>query len=145
PRRKRLTRHSPRKDLRAKREQIEGREEPWRAHPVVRVGMFAVGVLSVLVLVAMFIPRAQVTLKPVSKTQSITLPVTASESVDTVFISGSIPAREKRVVVEGEQTVSVTGEGVIAQSKAKGIVEFRNLTQQAATIPAGSIVQSVDA
>ena len=145
PRRKRLTRHAPRKDLRAKREQIAAREEPWRAHPVVRVGTFAVGVLSVLVLVAMFIPRAQVTLKPVSKTQSITLPVTASPSVDSVFISGSIPAREKRVVVEGEHTVVVTGEGVIAQSKARGNAEFRNLTQQTVTIPAGSVVQSVDA
>src|SRR6185295_7682486 len=110
PRRKRLTRHSPRKDLRAKRDQIAGREEPWRAQPVVRVGTFAVGVLSVLVLVAMFVPRAQVTLKPVSKTQSITLPVTASPLVDSVFISGSIPAHEKRVVVQGEHTVVVTGE-----------------------------------
>ena len=144
PRRKRLTRHAPRKDLRAKREQVSAREEPWRVHPVVRVGTFAVGVLSVLVLVALFIPRAQVTLKPVSKTQNITLPVTASASIDSVFISGSIPAREKRVVVEGEHTVVVTGEGVVAQSKAKGIAEFRNLTQQAVTIPAGSVVQSVD-
>ena len=144
PRRKKLTRHAPRKDLRAKREQVSAREEPWRAHPVVRVGTFAVGVLSVLVLVALFIPRAQVRLKPVSKTQSITLPVTASESIDSVFISGSIPAREKRVVVEGEHTVVVTGEGIVAQSKAKGIAEFRNLTQQAVTIPTGSVVQSVE-
>jgi baseplate J-like protein len=144
PRRKKFSRRAPRKDLRAKREQVSVREESWRLHPVVRVGTFAVGVLSVLVLVALFIPRAQVRLKPVSKTQSITLPVTASESVDTVFISGSIPAREKRVVVEGEQTVSVTGEGIVAQSKAKGIAEFRNLTQQAVTIPAGSVVKSVD-
>ena len=123
---------------------FQRREEAWHIHPVVRIATFAVGVLSVLVLVALFIPRAQVRLKPVSKTQSITLPVTASESIDSVFISGSIPAREKRVVVEGEHTVSVTGEGIVAQSKAKGIAEFRNLTQQAVTIPAGSVVQSMD-
>ena len=144
PRRKKLTRHAPRKDLRAKREQALVGEGPWRVHPVLRVATFAVGVLSVLVLVAMFIPRAQVTLKPVSKTQSITLPVTARPSIDSVLISGGIPAREKRVVVEGEHTVSVTGEGVVAQSKAGGIAEFRNLTQQAVSIPAGSVVQSVD-
>ena len=144
PRRKKFSRRAPRKDLRAKREQVSVREEPWRLHPVVRVGTFAVGVLSVLVLVALFIPRAEVRLKPVSKTQSITLPVTASESVDAVFISGSIPAREKRVVVEGEHTVSVTGEGIVAQSKAMGIAEFRNLTQQAVTIPVGSVVKNVD-
>ena len=144
PRRKKLARHAPRKDLRAKREQASVREATWRLNPIVRIATFAVGVLSVLVLVALFIPRAQVRLKPVLKTQTIILPVTASESIDSVFISGSIPSREKRVVVEGEQTVVVTGEGTVAQSKAKGIAEFRNLTQQAVTIPVGSVVQSLD-
>ena len=146
PRRKKLTRHAPRKDLRAKREQAS-------------VGEAAVAFTSSSArcersrwvsyrcwcwsLCLSRVPRCA--LKPVSKTQSITLPVTASTSIDSVFISGSIPAREKRVVVEGEHTVVVTGEGIVAQSKAKGIVEFRNLTQQAVTIPVGSVVQSVRA
>jgi len=56
--------------------------------------------------------------------------------------SGSIPAREERVIVEGTQTVSVTGEGVVPQSKAKGIVEFRNLTEHVVTIPAGTVVRN---
>jgi len=141
-RRKRLPHHTPRKDLREKREQVSVKEEAWRTHPAVRVGAFAVGVLAVLVIVALFIPRAQVRLSPVSKTQSVVLPVIASPSVDSVFITGSIPAREKRIIVGGEQTVIVTGNGVIPQSKAKGVVEFRNLTQQAVTIPAGTVVQS---
>src|SRR5687767_806651 len=117
PRRRRWPRRAPRKDLREKREQVQLQEEAWRAHPATRVGMFSVGVLSVLVLVALFIPRAQVTLSPVSTTQSITLPVIASPSVDSVFITGNIPAREKRVIVEGVHTVTVTGEGIIPQSK----------------------------
>lgn len=142
PRRKSLPRRSPRKDLRAKREQVQVQEEAWRAHPVVRVGMFSVGVLSVLVLVALFIPRAQVTLSPVSTTQSITLPVVANPSVNSVFITGNIPAREKRVIVGGERTVVVTGEGVVPQSKAKGVVLFRNLTQQSVTIPAGTVIEA---
>ena len=142
PRRKRWLRHAPRKDLREQREQVQVREELWRANPVVRLGMFSVGVLSVLVLVALFIPRAQVTLSPVSTTQSITLPVVASPSVDSVFITGNIPAREKHVIVEGEHTVTVTGEGVVPQSKARGIVEFRNLTQQLVAIPAGTVLQA---
>jgi hypothetical protein len=145
PRRRRLPRHAPRKDLRAKREQVQVQEEAWRAHPAARVGMFAVGVTSVLVLVALFIPRAQVTLSPVSTTQSITVPVVANPSVNSVFITGNIPAREKRVIVDGEHTVVVTGEGVIPQSKAKGIAVFRNLTQQAVAIPAGTVIQSAGA
>ncbi len=147
PRRTRLPHHIrsvPLKDLRDKREQVSEKEEAWRTHPIVRVGAFIVGVSSVLVLVALFIPRAQVTLHPESQIQSIVLPVIASPSVDSVFITGSIPAREKRVIVDGMQTVIVTGEGVTPQSKAKGVAAFRNLTQQAVTIPKGTIVRTAN-
>ncbi len=44
--------------------------------------------------------------------------------------------------MEGSQTVAVTGEGVVPQSKAKGTAEFRNLTQQSVSIPAGTIVRN---
>lgn len=144
PRRRRWPRRAPRKDLREQWEQLSTQEEPWRSHPVVRISTFLLGVLAVLALVALFIPRAQITLNPVSKVQSIELPVSASPSVETVFITGSIPAREKRVIVEGTQTVIVTGEAVVPQSKAKGVVEFRNLTQQAVSVPVGTVVQNAD-
>ncbi len=142
---KKWTHRPPRKDLRAKRDQLPVVEAAWRAHPLVRVGALTLGVFSVLALVALFIPRAQVSLQPQSKTQSIVLPVVASPSVNSVFITGSIPAREKRVIVNGTYTVTVTGEGVIPQSKAKGTVIFRNLTQQAVTVPAGTVVRTADA
>ena len=145
PRRRTWPRHAPRKDLLdRRREQARAGEAAWRAYPSVRVGSFAVGVLSVLVLVALFIPRAQVTLQPESKVQSVVLPVSASPSVESVFITGSIPARELHTVVEGEQTITVTGEGTIPQSKAKGVALFRNLTQQAVTVPAGTVIHSGD-
>lgn len=144
-RRRRVIWHPPAKDLREKRNQLPALEEPWRAHPAVRVSAFLVGVLAVLTLVALFIPRAQITLNPVSKMQSLVLPVTASPSVKTVFITGSVPAREKRVIVDGSRTVVVTGEAIIPQSKARGTAEFRNLTQQAVNVPAGTVIQNADA
>ena len=61
--RKRLPYHVPDQNLRDKREQLPVLEEAWRVRPVVRVAAFIVGVLSVLLLVALFIPRAQVKLK----------------------------------------------------------------------------------
>src|SRR6185436_3135011 len=143
--RRRKWRHRvPDGTLRGQREQVQVKEEAWRAHPVTRVVMFSIGVLSVLALVALFIPRAQVIVKPVSQKQSITLSVNASPAVDSVFITGSIPVHDKRTLVEGEQTVIVTGEGIIPQSKAQGVVEFRNLTQQALTIPTGTVVKTTD-
>jgi len=141
-RRRRLMWRPPRKDLREQREQVTLKEGAWRTHPVTRILTFLAGVLAVLTLVALFIPRAQITLTPISRTQSLVLPVTANPSVELVFITGSVPAREKRIIVEGTQTVPVTGEGVVPQSKAKGIVEFHNLTQQSVTIPAGTVVQN---
>lgn len=144
PRRRRFARRAPRRNLREQREQISAGEAVWRSYPVVRISTFLVGVLAVLTLVALFIPRARITLNPISKTQSIVLPVTASPSVESVFITGNIPAREKRVIVDGTQTVIVTGAAVIPQSKAKGDVEFRNLTQQAVTIPAGTVVRNAE-
>jgi len=146
PRRRRtqMARHAPRKDLRGQRDQLsaDAQQGGWRVHPVARVGAFILGVSSVLVLVALFIPRAQVILQPRSKTQSIVLPVSASPSIDSVFLTGSIPARAKHVVVDGSQTVPVTGEAVTPQSKAKGNVIFRNLTQQLVTVPTGTVVKT---
>ncbi len=144
PRRRRIAWHAPDRNLRERRQQLPASEEAWRAHPVARVSAFLVGVLAVLALVALFIPRAHITLTPVSKVQSIVLPVTASPEIDSVFITGNIPAREKRVIVEGKQTVIVTGQAAIPQSKAEGIVEFRNLTQQSVNVPAGAVVQNAE-
>jgi len=141
---RRLERKLPDRTLREKREQVRVREAAWRAHPVVRILVFLVGVLSVLAIVALFAPRAQVRLNPVREKQSIELPVIANPSTKSVFITGSIPARETYVVVEGEQKIKVSGEGILSQSKAKGAAVFRNLTQGAVTIPIGTIVSSGD-
>ena len=135
---------APRKDLREQREQLLVKEAGWRLYPATRMAAFLLGVVSVLVLVALFIPRAQVVLHPQSKMQSIVLPVIAGPAVESVFITGSIPAREKRVIVEGTQTGTVTGTGVTPQSKAKGTATFRNLTQQEVTIPVGTVVRTAD-
>ena len=142
PQRRKWPRKAPAKNLRARREQVQVKEEAWRALPATRVLALGIGALSVLALVALFIPRAQVILQPVTKTQSIVISVSANPSVDAVFITGSLPLREKRIIVDGTQTVIVTGEGIIPQSKAKGVVEFRNLTQQSVTIPAGAVVSA---
>jgi hypothetical protein len=144
PRLRKWPQKAPDRTLRERREQVQVREEAWRAHPVTRIVAFSIGVLAVLAIAALFLPRAQVQLKPVTKTQSVEIPVTANPSVERVFITGSIPAREERILVEGTQQVTVTGEGVVPQSKAKGAVVFRNLTQGAVNIPIGTVVLAGD-
>jgi hypothetical protein len=145
--RRRKWRHKkPEQSLREKREQVTagGEAETWRSHAVTRIAAFSVGVLSVLAIVAVFIPRAQVNLKSVTEMQTVELSVNANPSVEAVFITGNIPAREKRIAVDGVQTITVTGEGAVPQSKARGTVEFRNLTQQVVAIPSGTVVSTSD-
>jgi len=131
---------APDKTLRERQEQVRVKDEAWRAHPVIRIMSLLVGVLSVLALVALFIPRAQVRLNPITQTQSVVIPVTASPSAKSVFITGTIPSHEKRIVVDGVQRLLVSGEGIVPQSKAKGVVIFRNLTQNDVNVPMGTVV-----
>src|SRR5512147_2147027 len=63
PRQRKWTYRPPRKDLRKQRERVSVKEEAWRSHPAIRLGALALGVFSVLALVALFIPRAQIRLQ----------------------------------------------------------------------------------
>jgi hypothetical protein len=136
------SRRAPRQDLREKRKQIQARSEAWRGRPVLRIGFFSLGVLAVLVMASLFIPRARVILTPETDTQTITLPILADPSVEAVFITGSIPARELSVIVEGSQEAPVTGKIPVPQSKAKGTVTFRNLIDEPVDIAAGTVLTS---
>jgi hypothetical protein len=140
--RRKRSRRAPRKDLREKRKQVRATSEAWRSHPVVRIGFFSLGVLAVLVMASLFIPRARVILTPETDTQTTTLPILADPSVEAVFITGSIPARELRVALEGSQEAPATGKIPIPQNKAKGAVTFRNLTNESVDIPAGTVLTS---
>jgi hypothetical protein len=140
--RRKQGRRRPRQDLRGMREQARAEEGAWRSHPVARIGAFLFGVLAVLVMASLFIPHAQVFLRPETETQTVTLPVQADPSSNEVFISGRIPSRELRVVVEGSQEVLGTGRVPVPQTKAEGMVTFRNLTEGELTIPAGTVLTS---
>jgi hypothetical protein len=140
-RRKRSRRLSS-QELHEKRKQVRVGSEAWHSHPVLRIGFFSLGVLAVLVMASLFIPHARVILTPKTDIQTTTLPILADPSVKTVFITGSIPSRELRVVVEGSQEAPVTGRIPIPQNKAKGTVTFRNLTNEPVDIAAGTVLTS---
>ena len=129
-------------DLLEKREQVRAEDGAWRSHPIARISFFALGVLAVLAIASLFIPRAQVILKPETDVQKVTLPVQADPSVGSVFITGSIPSRELRLVVKGSQENRVSGKIPVPVGKASGLVTFRNLTEEPVSIPAGTVLTS---
>ena len=139
---RRQERREPRQDLREMRKQVRAEEGAWRSHPFTRIVFFALGVLAVLVIASLFIPHAQVLLKSETEIQTVTLPVQADPSLSAVFITGSIPSRELRVIVEDELEALTTGEVPVPQTKAEGVVTFRNLTEDEVSIPIGTVLTS---
>ncbi|MBN8657955.1 MAG: baseplate J/gp47 family protein, partial [Anaerolineae bacterium] len=112
----------------------------WRTSLLGRVVAFTAGVMAVLVVAGLFVPRAAVTLNPDSQTASVVIPVRASVENTSISLSGEIPAQTISLVVEREETVAVTSQVSIPQTKAKGVAQFTNLGTQDITIPAGTVV-----
>jgi len=137
-----LHRRGQKPDLKIMRDQVRPHETALYAHTVMRLLFFTIGVLAALVVGAAFIPRANITLTPISQTQAVTLPVVAGIKVQRVYLSGSVPARQARVVVDGSQTITATGQIVIFQEKSSGFARFRNLTDSRVFIPNGTIIKT---
>jgi len=132
----------PRRDLRQLRDDVYPQESAWRTSLLGRVITFSAGVMAVLVVAGIFVPRAEVTLYPKQQMQAIDIPVTASTSFTSVSITGSIPATSISVTVTGDQTLAITSEIALPGEKATGIARFTNLGNDAIEIPAGTIVST---
>jgi hypothetical protein len=132
-----------RAELDALREAVRSGEGPWRSRPLARVGFFAMGVLAVLAIAAVFVPEAQITLTPASQQQSMILPVKAGTSISGVTLAGGLPAHALTVTASAAQSARVLTQSSIPDGTARGIARFTNLTQSDVTIPAGTIVYSL--
>ena len=96
------------------------KEEAWRTHPVTRVlGAHPRGPIGVGACRFVHPACASYIAAGHKIAEYRDLCQLRARAVDSVFITGSVPAREKRVIVDGLQTVLVTGEGIIPQSKAR--------------------------
>ncbi len=134
-----------RPDLRAERAALHPALAGWAENSWLRAGVFLLGVLSILALMALLYPSANVVLLPAAHDQEITLKVHASPDISAVNLSGNVPARVETVVVEGQDSLTATGSTAIPDQAASGIVQFVNLTEQPVDIPAGTVVRSLGA
>ncbi len=117
--------------------------QSWLLKPAARLGFFALGVVAFLVIVAVLLPGADISLKPKTQVQETNLDVTADTGVEAVHLSGELPAYTTTVAVEGRQTVSTTGVTLVPEKAATGYVRFTNLTEQLVEIPKGTIIQTI--
>jgi len=111
-------------------------------HSAVRLAIFTIGVLAFLSIASVLIPSAEIALTPHVKVQEITINVTASNTANRVYISGLVPIHSVSVIVEGQDNLESTGTIFIPERAARGEVRFTNLTNQAMTIPAGTVVST---
>ncbi len=116
-------------------------EEPLRS-PLLRILVFALGVIAVLAVVAVLLPAAEIRLQPETRRQSVEILVQANPALSAVNFSGMVPARRQTVVVEGREYLPTSGEMSIPDEFATGQVRFTNLTTQEVVIPAGTVVRT---
>jgi hypothetical protein len=129
-----------RRDLRSVRGDVYGKESAWRTSLLGRILFFAVGVVAVLAIASLFIPRAALTLYPESQTQSVVIPVSANVGNESISITGLIPAQTLSVIVNAEQSLPITSKISVPKSKSKGVARFTNLSQGEVEIPAGTVI-----
>ena len=139
PRIRRISK-KPRRDLRSMRDSVYQKEALWRTSLLGRVLTFSVGVLAVLMIAGLFVPRAVVTLHPEARIQNVVIPVTANESTKSISVTGLIPAQSLSAIVNADQSLPISGEISVPKSKAKGVARFTNLSQGEMEIPAGTVV-----
>lgn len=131
----------PRRDLRTLRGEAIPAEAGWRSNLLARILTFTLGVMGVLAIVSIFVPRASIILYPESRVQSLTVPVSAAIVSEPGPAVGMVPAHEEKVVLTGTWKMDVSGHMLtLPQTTARGVVRFRNLSQEEVEIPAGTVV-----
>lgn len=130
-------------DLRRMQAEVHPPEAKWKTNIVTRIFFFAMAVLAVLAIAAVFVPRATITFSPETKDDGATIPVVADPVLTSVFITGGIPALETTHEIAGSQSIPATGKAAVPETEAKGVARFSNLTASAVDIPQGTIVQTL--
>ena len=114
----------------------------WTQAPKLRAACFVLGIMSLLGLMLFLTPEAKIVLALERKEQAIDLPVWASPDLTSVNLTGGIPARVVTVVVEGQASQATTGSFSMPEKAATGRVQLTNLTDQAVTVPEGTVIQT---
>ena len=120
------------------------RAPSWTQQKGVRIASFALSMIALLVLAAFLIPGATVEYLPELETQSLELTLTASPAYSGFNLSGAVPARMTTISMEGRSSMSPSGEMSIPSQNASGLIELTNLTDQAITVPIGTIIRTAD-
>ncbi|MDX9865196.1 MAG: baseplate J/gp47 family protein [Anaerolineaceae bacterium] len=141
-RREALPAERPRRDhtLKELAEWNKAVNQPAKMKAPVRIGAFFVGVAAVLALGLFLLPGAKVTVQPAEEVQTVNLNVRSNPAVKAPTLAGAVPVSGMTMIVEGQDQIPASGVLELSDSYAEGEVELTNLTDEAVTVEAGTIV-----
>ena len=140
-----VERRFPRRNLRRIRDALPNPGLfPAIAYPFFRITILAAGVLSVLAVILVFIPSAEIQIAAPEQVQNVTIPVSSEPDVQDVQISGVVPQHLLALDVSGLDTALATGTATAPDKKAAGQVLFTNLTGKNVYLPSGSTLRTKD-
>ncbi len=105
---------------------------------------FSLSLLAVLALLGTILPSAQIQITPGTQTQEIIVPIQASADLTAVNLAGGLPARWHSLSVEGRSSLPVSGTVSVPEKPASGEVSFTSLSTAPLTIPAGTLVSTLN-
>lgn len=116
----------------------------FKMKPLARLALFFAGVLAVLALAASLAPSARLVLTPRTMVQDVLVDAWTGAEINSVNISGAVPAELISVAVEGRDSLPASGTVRLPSLPASGTVTFTNLTDQPVKIPQGSGVRGTE-
>lgn len=135
-------RRAPRLDMRALRADLPGRElfDELSQSALIRLIVFTFGVLAVLLIPLVFLPSAEIRLTAPTRPQSIEIDVSAEPAAEQVALTGVIPSHLQTFELELTDSIPSSGQTVVPNQAAEGMLRFTNLSTQAVDVPAGTVV-----
>jgi hypothetical protein len=122
------------------KQRLPSRQSELEGNRWLRLVIFAVGVLSVLTVVALFIPTATIILPLAQQQQSLTLDISTSPNIPSANVSGGIPLHNLSVVVEQEGQMSSSSTLSVGDQTATGTIQLTNLTVQEVQVPVHTVI-----
>ena len=105
-----------------------------------QITTFTIGVFAVLIIATLFLPRAEINIPPQDHWKELVVPVRASPDINTIHVSGQVPARKVTVSIEKRAEKSATGSLAVPDTHASGSVLITNLTNHEVTLSRNTVL-----
>jgi hypothetical protein len=109
--------------------------------PFTRIVSLVIGIVSIIILAVLYIPSAEIRIKVPVRNQSIQIPLQIN-STNQPLATNPMVVAPTITEVEVFQTTKATGTINVPSRKAKGKIDFVNLTSDAISIPLGLTLRS---